>query len=104
TDPIRCQYLAIFQFHPDQVESIEISKPDQPPVAVAREKGQWSLTKGEGTLNKNNVDSLANTLATLRAVRWVGLTAPEHGFEKPALVVAFTTADKKPHKLTLGSK
>jgi hypothetical protein len=40
----------------------------------------------------------------LHAVRWVGSTAPQHAFEKPQLVITFTTSpdDKTSHKLTVG--
>jgi hypothetical protein len=38
-------------------------------------------------------------------VRWIGSTTPAHGFDKPQLVVTFTTSpdDKTTHKLTVGS-
>jgi hypothetical protein len=51
------------------------------------------------------VQSLLNSLATLRAVRWIGSTTPAHGFDKPQLVVTFTTSpdDKAIHKLTIGA-
>jgi hypothetical protein len=50
------------------------------------------------------VQSFLNSLATLRAVRWVGSTTPTHGFDKPQLVVTFTTSpdDKATHKLIIG--
>jgi len=37
-------------------------------------------------------------------VRWVGSTTPAQGFDKPQLVVTFTTSpdDKATHKLTIG--
>jgi hypothetical protein len=42
----------------------------------------------------------------LRAVRWLGATTPQHGFEKPQLVLAFTTSadNKASHKLTIGAQ
>jgi hypothetical protein len=38
-------------------------------------------------------------------VRWVGSTTSAHGFDKPHLVVTFTTSpdDKATHKLTIGA-
>jgi len=43
-------------------------------------------------------------LSALHAVRWLGPTTPQHGFEKPQLVLAFTTSpdNKESHKLTIG--
>jgi hypothetical protein len=52
------------------------------------------------------MQSLLNTLSALRAVRWLGATTPQHGFEKPQLVLAFTSSpdNKASHKLTIGAK
>ena len=59
-----------------------------------------------GRLITTNLQSLLNTLASLRAVRWVGATTPAHGFDKPLLVLTFTTSpdDKALHKLTVGNR
>ena len=42
----------------------------------------------------------------LRAVRWTGATEPEHGFDKPEIVITFTAApnNKTEHKLTIGKQ
>jgi hypothetical protein len=42
----------------------------------------------------------------LHAVRWLGATTPQHGFEKPQLVLAFTTSpdNKTSHKLSVGAQ
>jgi hypothetical protein len=39
-------------------------------------------------------------------VRWLGATTPQQGFDKPQLVVSFTTSadNKTPHKLTVGAQ
>ena len=44
-------------------------------------------------------------LSNLRAVRWVGPTIPQHGFDKPQLAISFTTSpdDKISHRLFVGS-
>jgi hypothetical protein len=41
----------------------------------------------------------------LRGARWIGSTTPAQGFDKPQLVVTFTTSpdDKATHKLTVGA-
>jgi hypothetical protein len=38
-------------------------------------------------------------------VRWLGATTQQHGFEKPQLVLAFTSSpdNKASHKLTIGA-
>jgi len=45
-------------------------------------------------------------LASLHAVRWLGATTPQHGFEKPQLVLGFTTSpdNKASHKLAVGAQ
>ena len=103
-DALRWRDLAVFQIKPAEIQALEIAKPDHPPVSLVRDKGLWNHAKSGGELNKINVDTLVNTLAGLRAVRWVGATAPEHGFDKPAVKIAFTTSDKKSHKLVIGAK
>jgi len=42
----------------------------------------------------------------LHAVRWLGATTPQHGFERPQLVLAFTTSpdNKTSHKLSIGAQ
>jgi len=45
-------------------------------------------------------------LSNLRAVRWVGPTIPQQGFDKPQLAISFTTSpdDKSPHRLLVGKR
>ena len=66
----------------------------------------WKWIKGEGAVDTADLQSLLNTLASLRAVRWAGATTPAHGFEKPQVVLTFTTSpdDKASHKLTIGNR
>jgi hypothetical protein len=69
------------------------------------ESNQWRWLKGSGQVNQPNVQSLLNTLSSLRAVRWAGPTFAEQGFDKPQLAITFTTSpdDKVSHKLLVGS-
>src|SRR5438045_9071658 len=69
-------------------------------------KGEWTWTKGGETINQANLQSLLKTLSSLHAVRWVGPTLPQHGFEKPQLAITLATSlnDKSSHKLLVGSK
>jgi hypothetical protein len=105
TDPIEWQDLAVFKFKPDQIHRFSVEmEPGKVVELVRGAKNQWTLAKGKGEINQTNVQSLLNTLSNLHAVRWAGATTPQHGFEKPRLIVTFTTSpdDKATHKLTVG--
>ena len=102
TDPIQWQELAIFKFKPEEILSLEVTRDGQPPVSLERDKDKWKLAKGDGNLNQINAQSLVNTLATLRAVRWIGVAKSEDGLEKPTVVVTFKTAGNVAGKLTVG--
>jgi hypothetical protein len=103
TDPVQWQDLSIFNFKPEQAHRLTI-KGDQELELVRGANNQWSWAKGTGPINQTNLQSLLNTLSTLRATRWIGSTLPGHGVDKPQLVINFTTSpdDKAAHKLTIG--
>jgi Domain of unknown function (DUF4340) len=103
TDPLQWQELSIFKFKPEQIHRFS-TVTDKELSLVRGANNQWSWLKGSGAINQVNVQSLLNTLSMLHAVRWVGSTAPQHAFEKPQLVITFTTSpdDKASHKLTVG--
>ncbi len=103
-DPLQWQELAIFKFKPNEVH--RLSRISNEEEAVVRQGAkEWKWIKGSGPIEQNHVDSLLSSLASLRAVRWVGATNASHGFEKPSLVLAFTTSpdDKTEQKLTIGN-
>ncbi len=104
TDPIQWQELAIYKMKPEEITAIEVTREGQPPVALEREKDKWKLAKGDGSLNQINAQSLVNTLATLRAVRWNGAAKPEDGLDKPTVIVTFETSANVSGKLTVGAK
>jgi hypothetical protein len=103
TDPLQWQELSIFKFKPEQIHRFS-TVTDKELSMVRGANNQWSWLKGSGAIDQVNVQSLLNTLSMLHAVRWVGSTAPQHAFEKPQLVITFTTLpdDKASHKLTVG--
>ena len=104
TDPLQWQDLRILDIKKEDIVGLEITRTGQPTLNLAftKEKG-WKLAKGDSVVNQNAAQSLANTLTSLRAVRWMGATdMVKHGFEKPNLVVSFTLADKKTGKITIG--
>ncbi len=104
TDPLAWQPIEIFQVKAEDITSIEVTREGQPTLSLELDKEKkWKLAKGDGTVNQNHVGSLVNTLATLRALRWVGATAPEHGFEKPAIAVSYRTAAGDGGKLRIGA-
>jgi Domain of unknown function (DUF4340) len=103
TDPLQWQDLSIFNFKQDQIHRVTV-KTDKEFELIRGANNQWSWAKGSGPINQPNVQSLLSTLSTLHAVRWIGATLPGHGFDKPQVVVTFTTTpdDKATHKLTVG--
>ena len=104
TDPLQWQSLEIYQQKPEEITAVEVTREGQPTVSIERDKEKgWKLAKGDGSVNQTSANSLVNTLAGLRAVRWVGAVKPEHGLEKPTLTVTFKIAGSTGGKLTLGT-
>jgi hypothetical protein len=104
-DPLRWQELSIFKFKPEQIHRVSITTDKE--LSLERDQNnQWHWLKGTGTINQANMDSLLNALSNLYAVRWLGPATPQQGFDKPQLVVAFTTSpdNKTAHKLTVGAQ
>jgi hypothetical protein len=104
TDPLQWQELSIFKFKPEQIHRLSITTDKE--LSLERgENNQWHWLKGTGEINGTNVQSLLNTLSNLHAVRWLGATRPQDGFEKPQLVLVFTTSpdNKAWHKLIIGA-
>src|SRR5262249_251509 len=104
-DPSQWQELSIFKFKPEQIHRLGVTTEKE--SSLQRDQtNQWHWLKGRGDINQPNLQSLLNTLSSLHAVRWLGATAPQHGFEKPQLVLTFTTSpdNKASHKLTIGAQ
>ena len=104
TDPLQWQELSIFKFKPEEIHRLSITTDKE--LSLERgENNQWHWLEGSGEIDRTNVQSLLNTLATLHAVRWLGATKPQDGFEKPQLTLEFTTSpdNKAPHKLIIGA-
>jgi Domain of unknown function (DUF4340) len=104
TDPLQWQELSIFKFKPEQIHRVTITT-DKEVSLERKESNQWHWLKGNGEIDQANVQSLLNTLSSLHAVRWLGATTPQDGFEKPQLTLVFTTSpdDKTSHKLIIGA-
>jgi hypothetical protein len=104
-DPQQWQELSIFKFKPEQIHRLSVTTEKE--LSLERDQNkQWHWLKGSGEINQGNLQSLLNTLSSLHAVRWLGATMPQHGFEKPQLVLAFTTSpdNKTSHKLSIGAQ
>jgi hypothetical protein len=104
TDPLQWQELSIFKFKPEQIHRFSAVM-DKEIALVRGANNEWGWAKGSGPVNQTNVQSLLNTLSTLRAVRWIGATVPQQGLDKPQLTISFTTSpdDKAMHKLRVGA-
>jgi hypothetical protein len=100
-DPLQWQELAIFRFKPDEVHKLTVTT-DRERTFTLKEKKEW---QGNEPANTVNIQSLLNTLTVVRAVRWTGATTPAHGFDKPQVMITFTTSpdDKTVHKLVVGA-
>jgi hypothetical protein len=101
-DPLSWQDLTIFSFKPEQIHKLSlVSNGEQ--ALIRGTNNQWQWVTGNGPINTVNLQSLLNALASLHAVRWMA-NPPANAFEKPQLVVTFTTTpdDKAQHKLTIG--
>jgi hypothetical protein len=104
-DPSQWQELSILKFKPDEIHRLSVTTDKE--LSLERDQSkQWHWVKGTGDINQTNLQSLLNTLSGLRAVRWLGPTKSEHGFDKPQVVVAFTTSpdNKASHKMTIGAQ
>ena len=104
TDPLQWQELSIFKFKPEQIHRFSVTT-DKDLWMERDEKKQWRWLKGEGPINQPNMQSLINTLANLRAVRWIGATTPQHGLDKPQIAITFTYGPEREdsHTLKIGA-
>src|SRR6266496_523308 len=102
-DPFLWQELSLFKFKPEQIHRLSVVA-DQERSLVRDSNNKWTWVKGTGEINQTNLQSLLGTLSSLHAVRWIGATQPQHGFEKPQLAITFTTSpdDKSSHRLSVG--
>ena len=103
-DPLQWQDLSIFKFKPEQIHRLSVATNGEQAL-VRGANNEWTWTKGSEPINQVNLQSLLNTLSNLHAVRWIGSTVAQHGFDKPQIVVTFTTSpdDKASHKLIVGA-
>ena len=103
TDPSQWQELAIFKFKPEEIHRLSIVT-DREQSLLRTDKDDWKWIVGNGPINKVNVQSLLNTLASLHAVRSITGSAATQALEKPQIAITFTTSpdDKAVQKLLIG--
>src|SRR6516164_4060580 len=104
-DALQWQDLSIFKFKPEQIHKISVTTDKE--LSLERDQNnQWHWLKGSGAINQPNLQSLVKPLSNLYAMRWLGPTTPQQGFDKPQLLVSFTTSpdNKTSHKLTVGAQ
>src|SRR5262249_30324738 len=104
-DTIRWQDLSIFKFKPEQVHRLSVTT-DKEMSLERNQNNQWHWLRGSGAINESNLQSLLTTLSNLYAVRWLGTTTPQQGFDKPQLALSFTTSadNKTSQKLVIGAQ
>jgi hypothetical protein len=104
-DPLRWQDLSIFKLKPEQIHSVSL-KTDKELSLERDQNNRWHWLKGNGAIDQTNLQSLLTTLSNLYAVRWVDATTPQQGFDKPQLVLSFTSSpdNKASYKLTVGAQ
>ncbi len=107
TTTIQLQDPILFKDKPEDISALEIAQPAHGSMSLERDKeAKWKLTKGDGTVIQANAQAIANSMATLRAVRWLGPAKPEYGLEQPTAVVTATLGageKKAARKLTIGA-
>lgn len=105
---LELQELTIFSDKPEEVTALQITSTVQSSLELERDKDKrWKLTAGEGKLDQDAINNLVKALTQLRAVRWLGLAAPEHGLEKPGVVITATLmkgGEKVTRKLSIGKQ
>src|SRR5436190_18186655 len=104
-DAVQWQELSLFNFKPEQIHRLSVTG-EKEQLLERDQTNQWHWVQGSGDINQTNLQSLLSTLSGLRAVRWLGATTPQQGFEKPQLAIEFTSSpdDKSLHKLSVGAK
>jgi len=104
-DPLRWQDLSIFKFKPEQIHGVSVTTDKE--LSLQRDQNnQWHWLKGIGAINQANLQSILKTLSNLYAVHRLGSTTAQQGFDKPQLVLSFTTSadNKTSYKLTVGAQ
>ena len=83
SNPLQWQDLTIFNLKPEEIHQVTSKTANQEQTVARGTKNEWKVVKGDADVNSIGLQSLLNTLTKLHAVRWAGVTIPQHGFDKP---------------------
>lgn len=103
-DPVYWQDLSIFNYKPEEVVSLSITRAGQTTALERTGAAQWKLKSSAAAFNQIAIESLVNTIAQLHAVRSTGSSTAGLGLDKPSLIIGFTTSGKQTGRLTIGSQ
>lgn len=99
-DSVQWRGLSVFDLPKKGIRSLN-REGELPEIELNKDDdGSWKAAAGK--IDETNLQSLLNTLASLRAVRWIGATDKSHGFENPALKLTFRLKDEQEHTLIVG--
>ena len=108
-EPASWRPLSVFIFRPEEIVSLEVTGTsgvaDEPAIRLVRSGATWAAQPGSPAAAKINpilAQSLVNTLAQLRAVRWNPANSPAIA-DNGTKSIRFKTASGATHKLILGS-
>jgi hypothetical protein len=65
------QPLLLFNLPPADLQSLEIAIPGRPTASIVRTQNRWDFAKGDGSVHQSNAEKLVQTVARLRAVRYL---------------------------------
>lgn len=102
-EPVRWQSLAIFEFKPEEVRRFTITT-DRTLNLTREENGSWKASEGGVAIDQPKAVGLLNSIARLRAVRWVAGEMKPQMFGQTQVTIEFTTAadQKNAHRLIVG--
>jgi len=102
-DPVQWQDTGIFNFTPEQITSVQVKPSLAPAMEIKRGAPDWIFLQGDGKVDGVAAVTLVNTLSTLHAVRWVGISAPPGAFTAESWKIQFQTSDGSTHNLSIGN-
>ena len=105
-DPADWRELPVFRFKPDDIIALNVTHTATgASVSIVRSGTVWKQSaemRDAGEVNSIHAQSLVNTLAGLKAVRWIP-GDPNAALNRVTEIIAFTTTGGKSHKLLLGA-
>lgn len=98
----------VFTVEADKIEGLEVTSSGGEVTKLARDKGTWQVTAPVAAkADASEVSGITTNLASVEVGGVVDDQAKDlapYGLKQPRVAIAFTTGDKKPHRLLLGGK